>query len=82
MPRLGRSGRLQVRMPVSLHDTLAIEAEEDGISLNQFVCCVLAGAVDWRMSGIERDADLPQRAERLQQLKHELIWESWRERRR
>jgi hypothetical protein len=67
-------------MPVSLHEALALEAEEDGISLNQFICCVLAGAVDWRMSGIERGADVAERSARLQQLKQEVVWESWRNR--
>jgi HicB family len=69
-------------MPSSLHDALAIQAEADGISLNQFICCVLAGSVDWRMSGIEQEADLEQRVARLQQLKQEVIWEAWLERSR
>jgi hypothetical protein len=69
-------------MPSSLHDALAVQAEADGISLNQFICCARAGSVDWRMSGIELGADLAERAARLQQLKQEVMWEAWLERSR
>jgi hypothetical protein len=42
-----RSGRLLVRMPATLHDELARMAEREGVSLNQLITGVLAGAVDW-----------------------------------
>jgi hypothetical protein len=41
------SGRLLVRMPATLHDELARAAETEGVSLNQFITGVLAGAVEW-----------------------------------
>jgi hypothetical protein len=41
------SGRLLVRMPATLHDELASAAESEGVSLNQFITGVLAGAVEW-----------------------------------
>jgi hypothetical protein len=41
------SGKLLVRMPASLHDELAHAAEREGVSLNQFITGVLAGAVEW-----------------------------------
>lgn len=47
------SGRLLVRMPATLHDELARAAEAEGVSLNQLITGVLAGAVEWR-SGDER----------------------------
>jgi hypothetical protein len=49
-PRTGaqHSGKLLVRMPATLHDELAHAAEDEGVSLNQFITGVLAGAVDWR----------------------------------
>jgi HicB family len=42
------SGRLLVRMPATLHDELARAAETEGVSLNQLITGVLAGAVEWR----------------------------------
>jgi HicB family len=45
------SGRLMVRMPPSLHDELAREAEREGVSLNAFMIGVLAGAIGWRSPG-------------------------------
>lgn len=38
------SGRLLVRMPKSLHRRLAEKARREGVSLNQYVVTVLAGA--------------------------------------
>jgi predicted HicB family RNase H-like nuclease len=45
------SGRLLVRMPATLHDELARAAEAEGVSLNQLITGVLAGAVEWRGTG-------------------------------
>lgn len=42
------SGRLLLRMPRTLHAQLAREAEQEGVSLNQFVATSLAGSVGWR----------------------------------
>ena len=42
------SGKLLVRMPATLHDELARAAEAEGVSLNQLITGVLAGAVEWR----------------------------------
>jgi predicted HicB family RNase H-like nuclease len=47
------SGKLLVRMPATLHDELARAAVAEGVSLNQLITGVLAGAVEWR-SGVER----------------------------
>jgi len=35
-------------MPATLHDELAHEAENEGVSLNQLITGVLSGAVEWR----------------------------------
>jgi antitoxin HicB len=45
------SGKLLVRMPATLHDELARAAEAEGVSLNQLITGVLAGAVEWRGTG-------------------------------
>jgi antitoxin HicB len=42
------SGRFLLRLPHSLHAELARAAEDEGVSLNQFVSAVLASAVSWR----------------------------------
>lgn len=42
------SGRFLVRLPRSLHAELARAAEDEGVSLNQFVLSALAAAVRWR----------------------------------
>lgn len=43
----GHSGKILVRMPSSLHDELAQAAAREGVSLNQLITGVLAGAVEW-----------------------------------
>jgi antitoxin HicB len=39
------SGKVNLRMPKSLHRDLARRAEEEGVSLNQFMVVALARAV-------------------------------------
>lgn len=39
------SGKFIVRVPKSLHRRMAVQADREGVSLNQFVSTVLAGAV-------------------------------------
>ena len=39
------SGKVNLRMPKSLHRDLARRAEEEGVSLNQFMVVTLARAV-------------------------------------
>ncbi len=45
------SGKILVRMPASLHDELARAAAREGVSLNQLITGVLAGAVEWGAAG-------------------------------
>lgn len=40
------SGKVNLRMPKSLHRDLARRAEEEGVSLNQFMVVALARAVE------------------------------------
>ena len=53
------SGRLLVRMPATLHDELARAAASEGVSLNQLITGVLAGAVAWRAGEVRVRADRP-----------------------
>ncbi len=43
----GHSGRLLLRMPQTLHAELARRADQEGVSLNQFLVGTLAGAMGW-----------------------------------
>jgi antitoxin HicB len=45
------SGRLLLRMPRTLHADLTRASEREGVSLNQFITDVLAGAIVWRSGG-------------------------------
>jgi predicted RNase H-like HicB family nuclease len=60
-PAPQHSGKLLVRMPASLHDELAQAAESEGVSLNQLINGVLAGAVEWRSIDVAADASAPGR---------------------
>ncbi len=42
------SGRISLRMPKSLHEQVAREAEFEGVSINQFIVTTLKGAVTSR----------------------------------
>jgi hypothetical protein len=42
------SGRILVRLPRTLHAELVDQAEQEGVSLNQFIVAALAGATGWR----------------------------------
>lgn len=46
------SGRFVVRMPPSLHRDLVEAADDEGISLNQFVNVALGRAVGWQGAGL------------------------------
>jgi hypothetical protein len=69
-----KSGRLLLRMPSTLHEDVARAAAAEGISLNQFICSTLAGAVEWR----SRKPPLRE----VRKVRHEVAWDLWREGRR
>jgi hypothetical protein len=48
MPDRAQSRRLVIRMPVSLHHQVGLAAASEGVSVNQFVCALLASGVGWR----------------------------------
>jgi hypothetical protein len=41
------SGQLRLRMPPSLHRRVAYAALAEKVSMNQFICIVLAATVGW-----------------------------------
>lgn len=46
-PEPSRSGRIMLRVPAMLHGALADEAARQGVSLNQLLTSLLAGAIGW-----------------------------------
>lgn len=42
------SGQFRLRIPSSLHQALAEQAKEEGVSLNMFVTSILAGGVAYK----------------------------------
>jgi hypothetical protein len=47
------SGQLRLRMPAGLHRDIAFAAAREGVSMNQFICTVMAGAVGWTAIALE-----------------------------
>jgi hypothetical protein len=68
-------GRFLVRMPVSLHKQASLAAASEGVSLNQFVCNVLAAAVEWDA----RADDRAPRERRYPKTGEELGHQLWRD---
>lgn len=68
-------GRVLVRMPASLHQDLVEAAEADGVSLNQFVCALLASGMRWRQSGDGGSGGGAQQgSDRVSQEEYRRIW--------
>jgi hypothetical protein len=67
-------GRLTIRVPASLHQELVEAAAADGVSLNQFVCALLASGMQWRQGG-GGDAPEPETGNnRISQEEWSRIW--------
>ena len=71
-PELPRSGRLHLRMPRTLHTDVAQAALSEGVSLNHYICTVLAAAVQWQ----SREPPLRE----VRKVRHEIAWDLWNER--
>jgi hypothetical protein len=59
------SGRLLLRMPADLHEELARASDRNGVSLNQFITSVLAGAVGWGRDDVATTGTPKVRSRRL-----------------
>ena len=68
-------GRFLLRMPVSLHEQAGLAAASDGVSLNQFICGLVAAAVEWD----GRSHDRPPRERRYPKTKQQRDEELYRE---
>jgi HicB-like protein involved in pilus formation len=60
-------------MPLSLHKQASLAAASDSVSLNQFICGVLAAAVEWE----PRRGDQGPRERRYPKSRDELARELW-----
>jgi len=67
-----KSGRVLVRMPISLHENLSRIAQAEGVSMNQFICGALAVAIDWRSEFKPHSS--------VEEIRHDVTWEMWRDR--
>jgi hypothetical protein len=67
-----KSGRVLIRMPISMHKALSDIAQAEGISMNQFLCGVIAVAVGWRS---EYKPQQP-----IEEIHNDVTWEMWRDR--
>jgi hypothetical protein len=70
-------GRVLIRMPVSLHRELVEAAKAERVSLNQFVCALLASGMRWRqVEGDRGDAapDPERGKDRLSDEEYDRIW--------
>lgn len=45
------SGKLQLRMPRTLHSQLKVDAERQGVSLNSLIVSLLAGGIGFTLDG-------------------------------
>jgi len=50
-PESTYKGKMMVRLPAGLHACLDAGARREGVSLNQFIATVLAGALGWTPAG-------------------------------
>jgi hypothetical protein len=69
------SRRLVLRLPASLHEQVSLAAVREGVSTNQFVAAVLAGAVRWQ----SQIASAPRRSPADAKGEDDRIWEMWAE---
>lgn len=69
------SGQLRLRMPAGLHRDVAHAAFKEGVSMNQFICAVLAGAVGWTALALEekRSAARPTGDEAFNEMWRQLL---------
>jgi hypothetical protein len=51
--------RFLLRLPVSLHKQASLAAAKEGVSLNQFICGLVAAAVQWQSQATERTGPYP-----------------------
>lgn len=71
-PEAAKSGRVLVRMPESMHAYLSEAAGAEGVSMNLFICSILAMALDWRNTRAQRRP--------IDEVRQEIRYETWMDR--
>jgi hypothetical protein len=61
-----------VRMPESMHEYLSEAAGAEGVSMNLYICGILAAAIDWNNA---RAANRP-----IEQVRQEILHDTWMDR--
>ena len=69
-----KSGRVLVRMPISLHEALVNRAGGEEVSLNMLICTVLAREIGWKGDNMMS----PHRDE--VHLRQDIAYEMWNDR--
>jgi hypothetical protein len=60
-------------MPAGLHRDITFAAAKEGVSMNQFICTVLAGAVGWTALALE------EKKSQARPSSEELVDQMWRD---
>jgi HicB-like protein involved in pilus formation len=71
-PDGAKSGRVLLRMPESMHVHLSDAAGAEGVSMNLYICGILAAAIDWRGARANNRA--------IEQVRQEILHQTWRDR--
>ena len=71
-PDATKSGRVLVRMPESMHKYLSEVAGAEGVSMNLYICGILAAALDWRNTHAQRRP--------IDEVRQEIRYETWMDR--
>jgi hypothetical protein len=74
-----RAGRVTIRMPTSLHKELIEAAETDGVSMNQYVCALIASGMQWRRGAEERRGENETTRQRKRGTTNEEYERIWRD---
>ena len=59
-------------MPETMHERLSEAAGAEGVSMNLYICGILAAAVDWR-GGMASDHS-------VEEVRQEILHQTWRDR--
>jgi hypothetical protein len=71
-PEASKSGRILLRMPESMHVHLSDAAGAEGVSMNLYICGILAAAIDWRGARAENRS--------VAEIREEILHQTWRDR--
>ena len=71
-PDATKSGRVLLRMPESMHKRLSEAAGAEGVSMNLYICGLLAAAIDWGGALANNRS--------VAEVRQEILHQTWRDR--